>query len=257
VLTTLSIILVPILPTLSIGKSIKDEIGNPFDFSKFISNPKYAEHISFIEQFHSDFSKIIKSYAGDSKVYVFIDDLDRCEVPKAAELMQALNLMIADDANIYFSIGMDRRIISAGLAAKNKDILQHLNIDGLEYGYEFIEKFIQLPFKVPSPKKEDFKSLINPQKVQKNDLKTSWSLRNLLHKLLQKFRSRSSGQLISGQNNKPTKTGDTYLKKKLFQILRKKNSKIQSFLLLIMSVMSIHMSIPGKLKVLWKWLLLL
>ena len=52
--------------------------------------PNYKEHISFIEHFHSDFNKIIKSYVGDSKVYVFIDDLDRCEIPKAAELMQAI-----------------------------------------------------------------------------------------------------------------------------------------------------------------------
>lgn len=208
VLATLTVIVGPILPTLSIGKSIKDEIKNPFDFSKFISNPKYADHISFIEHFHSDFSKIIKSYAGDSKVYVFIDDLDRCETPKAAELMQALNLMITDDANIYFTIGMDRRIISAGLASKNKDILQYLNIDGLQYGYEFIEKFIQLPFKVPSPKKEDFKSFVNTQKVQKNHSKTSWSLSNLLHKLPQKLKSSFRARFISEQNNKPTKAND-------------------------------------------------
>ena len=38
-----------------------------------------------------------------NKVFVFIDDLDRCEVPKAADLMQALNLMISNDPhlNIY------------------------------------------------------------------------------------------------------------------------------------------------------------
>jgi hypothetical protein len=36
----------------------------------------------------------VKTYAEGSRVYVFVDDLDRCEVPKAAELMQALNLLI-------------------------------------------------------------------------------------------------------------------------------------------------------------------
>ena len=76
--------------------------------------------------------------------------------------MQAINLMISDDSKIYFSLGMDRKIISAGLAAKNEQILKYLGIDvsehdnGLEYGYDFIEKFIQLPFKVPSPKSADF-----------------------------------------------------------------------------------------------------
>jgi len=94
-----TIIIGPILPILYIGKDIKDVIRNPFDFkfNKFVSNQNYAEHISFLQRFHSDFKKIIKSYAGDSRVYVFVDDLDRCEVPKAAELMQAINLMISDN----------------------------------------------------------------------------------------------------------------------------------------------------------------
>jgi hypothetical protein len=120
-------------------KEIKNFVGNPFDFSKFISNPNYTEHISFIEHFHSDFDKIIESYVGNSRVYVFVDDLDRCEVPKAAELMQALNLMISDKANVYFSIGIDRKVISAGLAAKNEKVLKFLGVDGLEYGYDYIE----------------------------------------------------------------------------------------------------------------------
>ncbi|AKB61423.1 KAP family P-loop NTPase fold protein [Methanosarcina mazei] len=163
-------------------KDIKDVVGNPFDFSKLISSPNYTEHISFIEYFHSDFSKIIESYAGDSRVYVFIDDLDRCEIPKAAELMQAINLMISDEAKIHFCIGMDRKIISAGLAAKNEQILKHLNIDGpehnigLEYGYDFIEKFIQLPFKVPSPKSADFLTFLTLLEENESSLPPSESV---------------------------------------------------------------------------------
>ncbi len=70
--------------------------------------------------------------------------------------MQAINLMISEDSKVYFSIGMDRKIISAGLAAKHEKVIDYLGIEGLEYGYDFIEKFIQLPFKVPSPKSVDF-----------------------------------------------------------------------------------------------------
>lgn len=159
-----------IFPTLRIGKDLKDTIVNPFDFSKFSSNPNYTEHISLIENFHSDFGKIIESYVGDARVYVFVDDLDRCETPKAAELMQALNLMISDKSKVYYCIGMDRKTVSAGIAAKNGTILKYLADDGLEHGLEygnnFIEKFIQLPFKVPIPKKEDLKGLLNLQKEQ-------------------------------------------------------------------------------------------
>lgn len=174
VLIALTKIIAPVLPILYVGKDIIDVVGNPFNFSKFVSNPNYKEHISFIEHFHSDFGKIVESYVGDSRVYVFVDDLDRCEVPKAAELMQALNLMISDDANVYFSIGMDRKVISAGLAARNENILPYLEeVDGLKFGYDFIEKFIQLPFKVPSPTNADFKKFLNLQQEQESSLKTS------------------------------------------------------------------------------------
>lgn len=139
-------------------ESFTSLLTDPFGLKKLESNTNYKERLPFREHFYSDFNEIIKSYVGNSKVYLFIDDLDRAEVPKAAELMQAINLMISDHSKVYFSLGMDRKIISAGLAAKNEQILKYLSMDvsehdnGLEYGYDFIEKFIQLPFKVPSPK---------------------------------------------------------------------------------------------------------
>lgn len=163
--TNIVLILTPLVGLMNYFSTEKwfiDVFRDPFGLKKLESNTNYKERLSFREHFHSDFNEIIKSYIGDSKVYVFIDDLDRCEVPIAAELMQAINLMISDNSKVYFSLGMDRKIISAGLAAKNEQILKYLGTDvsehdkGLEYGYDFIEKFIQLPFKVPSPKSADF-----------------------------------------------------------------------------------------------------
>jgi len=148
--------LVGLMKYFSTEKWFIDVFRDPFGLKKLDSNTNYKEHLSFREHFHSDLNEIIKSYVGDSKVYVFIDDLDRCEIPKAAELMQAINLMISDNSKVYFSLAIDRKVISAGLAAKNEKIIDYLRVEGLEYGYNFIEKFIQLPFKVPSPKSIDF-----------------------------------------------------------------------------------------------------
>ncbi len=144
---------------------------DPLGLKKLESNINYKDRLSFREHFHSDLNEIIKAYIGDSKVYVFIDDLDRCEVPKAAELMQAINLMVSDNSKVYFSLAIDRKIISAGIAAKNERVINYLGVEGIEYGYDFIEKFIQLPFKVPSPKSSDFlKFLIstNEAKIPSN-----------------------------------------------------------------------------------------
>lgn len=144
--------------------------GDPLkiDLKKYIQAPNYRERVSFVERFHEDFQHIVEAYAGKETVYVFIDDVDRCEVPKAADLMSALNLMISGDARLVFIIGMDREKVAAGLAVKHEKLLPFLHVSrydssddqdkdsrirlmGLEFGYEFIEKFVQLPFIVPRP----------------------------------------------------------------------------------------------------------
>ena len=142
---------------------------------KYIEAPDYKKQSAFIEEFHEDFGKIVDAYIGEGKVFVFIDDLDRCEHPKAADLMQAINLMIAEDPSVVFILGMDREKVAASLAVKYEKVLTYLpsetqeidpeilaqrNLDkGLAYGYSFIEKFVQLPFQVPQPSLTDFDRL--------------------------------------------------------------------------------------------------
>ena len=41
-----------------------------------MKKPDYVSKISFIEKFHKDFEKIVQNYAGDERVYVFIDDIE-------------------------------------------------------------------------------------------------------------------------------------------------------------------------------------
>jgi KAP family P-loop domain len=155
-------------------RKLESLIGDPIGkkLSKYVEAPDYKSRVAFIEQFHEDFEKIVKAYAGENTVYVFIDDLDRCEPPKAADLMQAINLMISDKAKLIFIIGMDRDQVAAALAVKQEKLLPYLDFEhassdtgpatigfnragGLEYGNKFIEKFIQLPFFVPRPSAGD------------------------------------------------------------------------------------------------------
>lgn len=145
-------------------------IANPLeiDLKAYLQAPDYESQVSFIENFHEDFKKIVKAYVGNNRVYVFIDDLDRCEVPKAADLMQALNLMLSGNSPLIFILGMDREKIAASLAVKYEKLMPYItspsvitqaeaedksiSLKGLEYGYDFIEKFVQIPFRVPKPR---------------------------------------------------------------------------------------------------------
>ena len=158
--------------------------GNPmrYNLRKYARGPNYEDKVAFIEKFHSDFNKVVSVIAGRRRVYVFIDDLDRCEVPKAADLLQALNLMIPDEHQedapaIVYILGLDREKVSAGLAVKFKELLPYLSGDkvderiedggrpqrerGLQFGYSFIEKFIQLPFLIPRAEARDLTGFVD------------------------------------------------------------------------------------------------
>jgi len=155
---------------ISIVKYLGKIIGDPKkDLTKYLKSPDYDSQVSFVEKFHADFKKIVEAYVGkDEKVYVFIDDLDRCELGKAADLLQALNMMISNDPQIIFILGMDREKVAAGITYKQKDVLPYLasiagkNQDSkennnlskqLDYGFSYLEKFVQLSFELPRPSK--------------------------------------------------------------------------------------------------------
>lgn len=155
------------MPVASVGGTVLAALSflrNPLDvdLDKHLARPDYAGRAAFIESFHADFEQIVRTTAGDATVYVFIDDLDRCDVPRAADLMQAINLMISESPQLVFILGIDRERIAAGVCAKYSKVLPFLVSvpDGhdrpeprraLEFGYEFIEKFVQVAFRVPRP----------------------------------------------------------------------------------------------------------
>lgn len=144
-------------------------IGNPLkiDLEKYVADPQYANRLAFIDTFQSDFRKMVECYARRETVFVFIDDLDRCEVPKSAELMKALNLLISDSPNIIYILGLDREKIADGIAARFKEVLPYLTKESdeaasaIDFGLSYLEKFIQIPFQLPRPTDTDIDRLMN------------------------------------------------------------------------------------------------
>lgn len=134
---------------------------------KYIDKPDYKGKAAFVDAFSDDFTKTIaayapaaKSHSGNppAKIFVFIDDLDRCEAPKAADLMQAMNLMIGEGNPLIFILGLDRAKVAAAIAFKFREIVPYLDPSlhstsdpgsFRSFGDAFLEKFIQLSFRLP------------------------------------------------------------------------------------------------------------
>lgn len=145
-------------------------VGSPWlatlGLLRFIETPDYAGKKQFSDVFAEDFPKILEAYVQPNRrVFVFVDDIDRAEPSHAAAIMRGLRvLMSTDQKQVVFILGLDRRKVAAGLAMTNAAALPYLypgqtsdqlTLSGLLYGYEFLEKFINLPFAVPTPSGHD------------------------------------------------------------------------------------------------------
>jgi len=138
--------------------------------AQLFARPNYSGTLPLIRRITEDFSSLVQAYAPNDDVFVFIDDLDRCEYSKAAELMQALLMLLSSAPKIALILGLDREKVAAAMATRQEKILPYLYrvqpaeiySRGLDYGQAFIEKFIQVSYILPIPPSNSMKAMINP-----------------------------------------------------------------------------------------------
>ncbi len=170
----------PLLPFIGVVLELKRVLSSAvikFDLRQYLKErPDYQGKVPFLKKFHSDIELIVKAYSEKEPIYVFIDDLDRCSPDKAIELLKAINLLMdiegeSNSLNLYFILALDREKVAAGYGVKHKEFYEAL-AEGKatkSIGYEYIDKFIQLPFRVPTPEvqriEEYVDNLIRPNET--------------------------------------------------------------------------------------------
>ncbi|MCA1899879.1 MAG: SUMF1/EgtB/PvdO family nonheme iron enzyme [Chloroflexi bacterium] len=125
----------------------------------------YVEQISSLEQFQSRFAELVQTQIleNDSRLVVFVDDLDRCLPEKAIEVLEAIKLFL-DAPGCVFILGLDQDVIARGIEIKYKELGSkqgeeeaRFTIEGLSY----LEKIIQLPFMLPSVEAAQMDSFVH------------------------------------------------------------------------------------------------
>ncbi len=122
----------------------------------YIAMPNYREQMGFQHQVKDDL-KFVYLYvstwlntssfnrAGEFRVVVYIDDLDRCSENKIMELLQAINLILAD-CEFFVFVGMDTEMIYRAIKSYYKGQVP----DRFEENY--LSKIIQISFYLPDSK---------------------------------------------------------------------------------------------------------
>ncbi len=122
-----------------------------------------------------------------NRVVVFIDDLDRCRPNKIVDILEAIKVTL-DTPGIVFVLGMDERYVKSGIFLRYKD---HIETQNKLYGVlkessdeteddlnpddsktminmmtdmwpsRYLEKVIQISFRLPDANKDDLRNLVS------------------------------------------------------------------------------------------------
>lgn len=165
--------------------AVHKRLSIPFDekIARYVKQPKYDERVGFIARFQEDFREVVNVVTGGNgqPLVIFIDDLDRCTPAKAVEVLEAINLLL-DSQHCVFLIGMDAKAVTASIEAKYKDVVGLLQASddpgGLTLGQRFLEKILQIEFRLPPPSDVHMEGYVNailgaaaPARADKSDLK--------------------------------------------------------------------------------------
>lgn len=149
-----------IIPTLlSAIKENRDDLSNilseenaeNFLRETLCSEDKEKKYTA-VREFRKDFEKLIED-SKQGKIVVLIDDLDRCLPRHIIDNLEAIKLFL-NVPGTAFVIAADKYIVSNAIKSEYKEIIQAASEDRPNLGDSYMEKFIQLPYTIPtlSPK---------------------------------------------------------------------------------------------------------
>ncbi len=132
---------------------------------------EYRRHqVHSMEQFRRGFEEVLREHvvSRNQRLIVFIDDLDRCVPDKAIPILEAINLYL-DVPGCVFFLGVDRDVIEKGIRVRYQDFLlgpeEQLAEEDLFRripitGQDYMEKIVQLPFALPTPRQQQIEQFV-------------------------------------------------------------------------------------------------
>jgi hypothetical protein len=148
--------------------SLKDWLSsedNPEKLTKLIERERvtrYREQVQSLEQFRAALRDLVTEYLSlcdtrgpvqhtgmraPTRLYIFIDDLDRCLPEAVVGTLEAIKLMLDIDGCVFI-LGVDRAVVEHSVLLRYH---QAAGTDGvLLESRQYLDKVIQVPFRLPA-----------------------------------------------------------------------------------------------------------
>jgi hypothetical protein len=146
---------------LGLAKVVVDGLSNPLStwVTTLFQERDYGRQIGYMADIREDLEFLERQlHAAGGRILVTIDDLDRCEPEKTVEVLQAINLLLNFDSFIV-CLGIDARVITRAVEDHYKGLLGQAGASG----YEYLDKVVQIPFRIPEPTGEEVRSFLSRQ----------------------------------------------------------------------------------------------
>ncbi len=118
-----------------------------------------AEELEALPKFQEKFREMLKK-AGEDRVYVFIDDLDRAQPDVALDIMESIRIALSE-GNCVYILAVDERLIEQGLRLRYRELFAKETDAAINSkGQEYLEKIIQFRTRVPPRNAEQTQRLI-------------------------------------------------------------------------------------------------
>jgi hypothetical protein len=109
----------------------------------------YGSPTGYMEEIRDDIEMLQQGLQPGTKIVVIIDDLDRCAAEKIVSTLEAIKLLLNFKIFIVF-LAVDSSVIARAIEKQYKEIYTEAG----RSGYFYLDKIIQIPFRIPEPKKE-------------------------------------------------------------------------------------------------------
>ena len=143
-------------------------LNTDLDLGKLVDKGQNESTRQRIESM-AEFKNILTDlFAGEQRrVFVFIDDLDRCMPDTALDLLEAIKIFFPT-TRCVFLVAADETLIGQGLRMRFRDVIDakgggDANAFLNRKGREYFEKIIQLPVYLPRPGSDDILRFIGAQ----------------------------------------------------------------------------------------------
>ena len=149
-------------------KNCKEDLQNIINEDKLeefiksnIAKEEEEKKYQAVREFRSDFEKLIKK-SKQGKVVVLIDDLDRCLPRHIIDSLEAIKLFL-NVPGTAFVIAADEYIVSNAIKSEYKSLIvasngENENRENL--GKSYMEKFIQLPYHLPTLSRKEVETYV-------------------------------------------------------------------------------------------------